>query len=51
MDKKTRTHSICEKKPYIAVILSIIIPSILASIQRIKAEKAIKSKIESLFSK
>jgi len=32
MDKKTGKHSICEKKPYIAVILSIIIPSILAGI-------------------
>ena len=32
MEKNTRNHSICEKKPYIAIILSIIIPSILAGI-------------------
>ncbi|MCR5002143.1 MAG: CPBP family intramembrane metalloprotease [Lachnospiraceae bacterium] len=32
MDKKPRQHSICEKKPYIAVILSMIIPAVLAGI-------------------
>ncbi|WP_022763933.1 CPBP family intramembrane glutamic endopeptidase [Butyrivibrio sp. XPD2006] len=32
MDQKTRKHSICEKMPYIAVILSIIIPSLLIGI-------------------
>ncbi|SCY57818.1 CPBP family intramembrane glutamic endopeptidase [Butyrivibrio sp. INlla14] len=32
MDRKSRNHSICEKTPYIAVILSIIIPSILSGI-------------------
>ena len=38
--------------PYhILLGLGVIIPSTLASIQRIKAEKAIKSKIENLFSK
>ena len=38
--------------PYhILLGLGVIIPSTLASIQRIKAEKTIKSKIESLFSK
>ncbi len=36
---------------YILLGLGVIIPSILASIQRRKAEKVIKSKIESLFSK
>jgi membrane protease YdiL (CAAX protease family) len=32
MDKKTRKHSICEKMPYIAVILGILIPSLLTGI-------------------
>ncbi|MBR4413824.1 MAG: CPBP family intramembrane metalloprotease [Aeriscardovia sp.] len=32
MDKKTRKHSICEKIPYIAIILSILFPSLLAGI-------------------
>ena len=32
MDKKTRKHSICEKMPYIAIILSVLFPSLLAGI-------------------
>ena len=32
MDKKTRKHSICEKIHYIAIILSILLPSLLAGI-------------------
>ena len=32
MNKKTRNHSICEKRPYIAIILSIIIPAFLSGI-------------------
>lgn len=32
MDKKTRKNSLCEKVPYIAVILSIAIPALVVGV-------------------
>ena len=32
MNKKTRKHSLCEKMPYIAVILSIVIPALIVGV-------------------
>lgn len=32
MDKKARKHSICEKMPYIAIILSMLIPMLFTGI-------------------
>ena len=39
MNNKTRTHSLCEKKPYIAVALGIIIPSLIVAVGGSLGEK------------
>ena len=43
MNKKTRNHSICEKKPYIAVVLGLIIPSVIVGIGSILGDKVLSN--------
>ncbi len=38
MNNKTRTHSLCEKMPYLAVVLSVIIPALIVGIGGLSGE-------------
>ncbi len=41
MNNKTRKHSLCEKSPYIAVVISMIIASLIVGVGGIVGEKVV----------